>query len=130
MKRRDVWVIGAAICIVLLAFLLAQLAQKGTPNGEIRIYQHNTLRQTASLYNEQTIEIAGENGALNIIQIKDGHVCMQFSSCKNQLCVAQGMLDAGNYGKRAMGNSIICLPHGVVVELVLTEPTNTNLPDV
>ncbi len=62
---------------------------------------------TYSLLEEQTITIENE-GALNIIEIKDGEAYMKEASCPDQLCVDQNEI---SYDKE----SIICLPNKVVI---------------
>ena len=62
---------------------------------------------TYSLLEEQIITI-DQNGALNIIEIKDGEAYMLEASCPDQLCVDQNEI---SYDKE----SIICLPNKVVI---------------
>lgn len=62
---------------------------------------------TYSLLEEQTITIE-QNGALNIIEIKDGEAFMKEASCPDQLCVDQNEI---SFDKE----SIICLPNKVVI---------------
>lgn len=62
---------------------------------------------TYSLLEEQIITIE-QNGARNIIEIKDGEAFMKEASCPDQLCVDQNEI---SFDKE----SIICLPNKVVV---------------
>ena len=60
-------------------------------------------------YENQEIEIqssAGTNGVL----IEDGNVRMKYSDCHNQICVEHAPISRS-------GESIICLPHKLVVEV-------------
>ena len=48
---------------------------------------------------------------VNTIQIKDGEVYMKDANCPDKLCVKQGKISKD-------GQSIICLPHKMVVRVV------------
>lgn len=65
---------------------------------------------TYSLLEEQIITIE-QNGALNIIEIKDGEAFMKEASCPDQLCVDQNEI---SFDKE----SIICLPNKVVITVI------------
>ena len=62
-----------------------------------------------SLLEDQTIEIEND-GHNNVIVIEDGTVRMESSDCKNQVCVDRGRISL-------VGDSIVCLPHRLVVEI-------------
>ena len=44
------------------------------------------------------------------VVISDGTVHMEEASCKNQICVHQGIINAS-------GQMIVCLPNGVIAEI-------------
>ena len=64
-----------------------------------------------------TIEACGENpevpdkGIYNLLSIADGAVRMEAADCRDQICVRHRPVSAG-------GESIICLPHKLVVEII------------
>ena len=62
-----------------------------------------------SLDSDRTISI-DRNGNHNRIVISDSTVHMEESSCKNQICVQQGVINAS-------GQMIVCLPNGVIAEI-------------
>ena len=66
---------------------------------------------TYRLSEEQTIEI---NGGTNILQIKEGKADMTEADCPDKLCVHQKAISKD-------GESIICLPNQVVVEIESSE---------
>lgn len=61
------------------------------------------------LAEEQTI-VVKKNNHTNEIIIKDGTVSMLFSDCANQVCVNTGAISKTS-------QSIVCLPHKVMVEI-------------
>ena len=62
------------------------------------------------LHTDQEIEIQGTNGGTNLLQIRDGKASVIQASCPDLLCVHQGTVSR-------QGESIICLPNEVVVEI-------------
>ena len=58
---------------------------------------------------DRTISI-DRNGNHNLVVISDGTVHMEEASCKNQICVHQGIINAS-------GQMIVCLPNGVIAEI-------------
>lgn len=64
---------------------------------------------TYSLSEDRTVEIK-ENGHINKIIIKDGFASMDYSDCKNQLCVRAGKISRSN-------QTLVCLPNKVMVEI-------------
>ena len=54
------------------------------------------------------------DGHLNIVSIKDGKVHMEYSDCKNQICVNTGVISE-------TGDIIVCLPNYVIVEIIDNE---------
>ena len=54
--------------------------------------------------------IVDDNGAYNIINIKDGVAKMKDANCPDKLCMHQGHISKN-------GESIVCLPHGLIVEI-------------
>lgn len=62
-----------------------------------------------SLAEGRTITVE-KDGHTNVIVIEDGTVHMESSTCKNQICVKHGKISL-------KGDSIVCLPNRVVVEI-------------
>ena len=69
------------------------------------------LEGTYMLSKDQEISI---NGGTNILTIKDGKADMKEADCPDQLCVHQKAISKNH-------ESIICLPHKVVVEVESAE---------
>lgn len=54
---------------------------------------------------------------VNIIEVTESSVWMAESSCDNQDCVEQGVVNLTNKYDRVLQNMVICLPNEVVLEL-------------
>ena len=63
-----------------------------------------------SLAQDQTYEIAGADGGTNVLVIEQGTARIDSADCPDELCVQMGKIGRS-------GQSIICLPHQVVVEI-------------
>ncbi len=74
-----------------------------------------------SLQEDREITVALENGT-NLLIIRDGQVWMEEADCPDRLCVRQGAVSR-------VGESIICLPHELVVT-VEGEETDDGLDGV
>ena len=61
------------------------------------------------------------NGVSNTFHVTRDSVVMTSATCENQDCVQEGAVTAENRGKRVLGNMIVCLPHGVTLELYTYE---------
>ena len=57
----------------------------------------------------------------NIIHVTPDSVWMESANCDNQDCVEQGAVTAENRKTRVLGNTIVCLPHRVLLELFTAE---------
>lgn len=112
MKRNDVILIAAVLCIALglLSYMLL-----GTKDGEIVVITvDGNVYKEVSLFTDQEIEIK-QGEEVNIVKIQNGTVTMIEADCRDQICVKQKEISH-------KGESIICLPHKVVVTIEGDEP--------
>ncbi len=58
---------------------------------------------------------------VNTIAVTPDSICMAESTCDNQDCVLQGVVDLENRENRVLKNMILCLPHEIVLELYTAE---------
>lgn len=95
------------IFLVAAAFLLSAvtLILSGGKGNRVVVKQNGNV-----IYNESINKNKTVTTKTNVIVIKDGKVCMETSSCKNQICV-----NTGEISKK--GESIICLPNQITVEI-------------
>lgn len=109
-KRNDLILIFGIICIAAFAYLMHEKMQDAG-KGVVIIKVDGEEQGTYRLSEVQTIEI---NGGTNILQIKDGKADMTEADCPDKLCVHQKAVSKN-------GESIICLPNQVVVEVKNSE---------
>lgn len=108
MGRRDavLLVILLAVGALLFFFLRINRAEGGTAVVRVSGEPYGSY----DLHTDQEIEIQGTNGGTNLLQIRDGKASVIQASCPDLLCVHQGTVSR-------QGESIICLPNEVVVEI-------------
>ena len=108
MKKRDFILIGAVLVLALLCWVVPRAAGifAGEDASWVRITVGGEEYGTYSLSEDQTIEI----NDTNVCEIKDGEVNMIQADCPDQLCIHQGPI-------HIQGETIVCLPNRVVVEI-------------
>ena len=98
MKKKDMILIAAVLAISLISFAAIKMTQK---DGK-EVYK-------TSIKKDQIYQIPEENGT-NVMQIKDGKVTMKEADCKDQICADHKAIEKS-------GETIVCLPHKVVIEI-------------
>ena len=109
MKKKDLLLIGAVVLAALLFWLVPRAAGifGGTEQVGLLITVDGEEYGRYSLKKDQTIDIYGTN----VCEVKDGKVRMKEADCPDKLCIHQG-------AAYRQGESIVCLPNKVVLEIV------------
>lgn len=116
MKKRDWLIVGAVAVIAVVGSVIAFLLR--SPSGTVNIYKDGVLYCTRSVGSVEEIEIRGDDGCVNVVEISREGVRMKSSTCPNKTCVDQGWLTPENSGYALTTNWIVCLPNRVSVEVV------------
>lgn len=103
MKKWDKIIIVTALAAAVLCFAIRLFWGKG--GSSVIVSQDNKVVFEGSLFEENTVSLEG-----NTVVIKNGEVKMESADCKNQICVNHKKINR-------KGQSIICLPNKVVVEI-------------
>ena len=98
MKKKDIILIAAVLAISLISLAAIKMTQK---DGK-EVYK-------TSIKKDQIYQIPEKNGT-NVMQIKDGKVTMKKADCKDQICADHKAIEKS-------GETIVCLPHKVVIEI-------------
>ena len=103
------------IGILVVAGILCFLYYWNREDGEvIQVRVNGAVQAEYALNEEGTYEIKGTDGGKNLLEIKDGKARIREADCPDKLCVKQGKI-------HKVGDSLICLPHKVVVEVIRKE---------
>lgn len=108
----------AALLTVADWVLLAVLVAVGSgllllPRGgatSVRITGSNGYEETLELGSQRTLEVPGPLGT-TVVAVEDGAAHVVSSPCRQQICVRMGSVSHS-------GEIIVCVPNGVVVELL------------
>lgn len=110
MKKADFIVIAvvAVVAGVLLFFLYGVNSNSGS---YVRVEVDGKVIDTLDLNEDTTLEIESENGGTNTLVIKDGKAKVTDANCPDGICTNHKEINKN-------GESIICLPHKLVVTVV------------
>lgn len=96
--------------LVFGGILALCLLLTGRSGGEVQVRVAGKIVGTYQLSEDQTITIEGVGGS-NLLVIENGAAAITEADCPDALCVNMGKISRA-------GQSIVCLPHQVVVEVV------------
>lgn len=114
--RLDVIIVGVIVLIALLGFAGVKIYGMMTPAQTVQISGPDGTEVSLPLDQDTRYVVTTELGT-NTVVITDATVHIEDADCKNQNCVNQGTIDTP-------GQTLICLPHELVVRIVSTEETD------
>ena len=103
MKKGDI-VIIVSVAVAFVASIVLLVGLSGQCST-VTVKQNNEI-----VYSQKLSYDANVTLETNTVVIKDGIVYMSDATCKNQVCV-----NSGKISKK--GESIVCLPNRVIVEI-------------
>ena len=106
--KNDIYLI-VTLSVMLLILAVVLLLTKKT-GKEVVVTVNGEVVRTFSLDEDTTYEIQGAGGGRNLLVIKDGEAYITKASCPDHLCINMGRI-------KRTGQSIICLPNRVTVEI-------------
>ena len=108
MKKNDLYMAGA---VLLAAAIWWGIQYFGAQEGaEITVTKDGERIGTYSLLEDNCLTFSDEDGGMNILMIQDGKAYMSGADCPDKLCVKQKAISK-------KGESIVCLPHKLVVQV-------------
>lgn len=108
MKKKDLWLILIALIIAALAMGLFVLTKKKGSTVLITIDGKEYKR--LSLEQDQELTIDTQYGHNHLV-IENGYVKMKEADCPDRICVEHARIHFQN-------ETIVCLPHKLVVEVI------------
>ena len=117
--KNDLILIAGILSVIAVAALFLLLRGEGTT---VRVELNGEVMGNYSLAIDREVEIlSGENGEeKNLLVIRDGKAYVSSATCPDGIC-------AGHRPISRVGESIVCLPHGVVITVV---GDDTAQPDI
>lgn len=115
MSKKDWFIVCGALLAAGLLFLVFRLVQ---PEPQyVTVYVGSQVFARVEVGDYQTIVVDQGDGKVNVVKISPEGVRMESSTCKNQLCVEQGLIHPEKAEELLLSNWIVCLPNGVTVEI-------------
>lgn len=108
MKKNDFILIGGIVLLALLIWLGSTFIQN-KPGSFVVVTVNGTVYQTFRLAEDLIVDIPSVNGS-NSLVIKNGSAFISHASCSDLICVSHKPI-------HTVGESIICLPNRVVIEI-------------
>ncbi len=111
MKKNDVILIGVILILALAAFGgISWYSEKNTKEAEAVVYVDGEEQERYPLNQDTSVRVSLEDGNYNLLEIKDGQADITEASCPDKVCVDHRPV-------KSQGESLVCLPHKVVVEI-------------
>ncbi len=111
MKKNDVILIAVILVLALAVFGGVSFYSTLTTNEpQAVVYLDGEEWGRYPLSKDATVEIRQENERYNILQIREGKADITGASCPDRICVNHRQLSR-------QGESLVCLPNRVVVEI-------------
>ena len=108
-KKNDFFLIGGLLLAFLLILLVLRLTEHS--GSAVCVSVDGVVKETFPLSEDMEFVIEGYNGGTNTLVIKGGEAFLKDTSCPDHLCEKMGKISR-------VGQSVICLPNRVVVEII------------
>jgi hypothetical protein len=106
--KADLLLLGGILAVGCVLGLVLLLTRHSGTQVQVRV--DGEVVANYSLSENRTYEIQGVNGGTNLLVIENGEAWVEEASCPDGLCQNMGKI-------RQSGQSVICLPNKVVVEI-------------
>lgn len=111
MKKNDLILVGGILLLALAAYVgISWYSAVSTKEAEAVAVVDGKEQGRYPLHQDATVEIRVEGGGYNHLEIREGAADIVGASCPDKLCVKQRPVDK-------QGESLVCLPNRVVVEI-------------
>lgn len=110
--KKDMILVGGILFTAFLLWLIPVLANPfwDRESGWVRVLQEGKETGRYSMDRDKTIRILYGEKNYNLVSIHDGQVSVLEADCPDGLCISQKEISRN-------GESIICLPHRLVLQI-------------
>lgn len=107
--KRDIMLISTLIIVCVAAFLIINfVVKKDGITAAVKV--DGNIVYMLPLDKNASVTVEGYQGGSNTVVIENGTVYMKDADCPDKLCEKTGKISKN-------GETIVCLPHRVVVEI-------------
>ncbi len=107
--KKDIILLSVILLAAFLLWLVPSFFQRDEP-ARVRVYQDGNQIAEYPLAEDLVKAVSYEEEHYNLLLIENGKVSVSDADCPDQLCVKQRSISKN-------GESIICLPHRLVVQV-------------
>lgn len=107
-KRNDIKLLGVILLVAVIAIIIINLVK--TDGSQVVITIDGKEYETLPLNVNKTVTVQVDKDHYNVVKVQDGKVSMSEANCPDKLCVKHNKI---HYN----GETIVCLPHKVVLEI-------------
>ena len=116
-KKNDIVLIGVILIIGLVLIIIINATK--TEGSRVLITVDGKKYAELPLDKDTTFTIKQEDGSINILTVRDGQVDMTEANCPDKICVKHPNIHYNS-------ETIVCLPHRVVLQIVDGEKNETD----
>ena len=110
-RKNDI-LFAAAVLLTAVVVYLAVYGIFGTKGATVQIIKDGEVYAEYTLEENREVQISyGQDEGVNVLVIENGKAFMKEADCPDKLCVKQKAISAN-------GESIVCLPHKLVITVV------------
>ncbi len=113
MKKNDI-ILTLVILVIACIGIVSYYMFYKKPGSYIEITVDGKVYKTLPLNEDTTFTIKTKDNHENILEIKNGYANMTDADCPDELCVHQEKI-------HSQGETIVCLPHKVVITVISEE---------
>lgn len=117
MKRNDIILVAIILVVAAAGLLYMNIVKKSGDMVVIKV--DGEIYKELPLNKDATLEIEGVGGGRNKLVIKDGVADVVDANCPDKLCVHQRSIQND-------GETIVCLPNKVIVEIESTKESEVD----
>lgn len=114
--KKDIMFLSGVLLTAVVLWLIPRLFHADTP-ARVRIFRDGREIGAYLMAEERMLTITCEDESYNLILISDGQVCVSDADCPDGLCIRQSAISRE-------GESIICLPHKLVIQIESKEESD------
>lgn len=116
-RKAELLLVAGLLAVGLVIALVVYLT--GSTGASVQVRVDGKLVASYDLAEDRTETIQGVDSGTNLLVIEQGSAYVKEASCPDGLCVNMGKISKN-------GQSIICLPNKVVVEVVSSDDQEEN----
>ena len=109
-RRHDLFLVVALLAVAAIGMVFLLLRESG---DTVQIIIDGKLYKTYALSQTTVEDLRTDGDALNRLVIRDGKAFIETATCPDGICAAHRPIFRN-------GESIMCLPHGIVVTIART----------